>query len=218
MAKRCKTCKGKKVKRDRKKISVEIDKGSPNGEQFTVSGEGDCVPGVDPGDVIAVIKVRPNKMFSRKGADLYMDKEITLLESLTGVDFTIMHLDGKIIRIQGEPGTIIKPNSMMTCEGLGMPFHKTPYKSGSLFITFVVKFPDTVTAAQISKIEGILSGQKKSSEDSAELSACSNNVEMVPFKEEHKNTHAQGGTRGVDSEGEEDDEDGGQGNVGCQAQ
>jgi len=75
-----------RVKRSReteKKISVEIDKGSPNGEQFTVSGEGDCVPGVDPGDVIAVIKVRPNKMFSRKGADLYMDKEITLLESLT---------------------------------------------------------------------------------------------------------------------------------------
>lgn len=99
MEKRCKTCKGKKVKRDRKKVSVEVDKGSPNGEQFTVHGEGDCVPGVEPGDVIAVIKIRPNKMFTRKGADLYMEKEITLLEALTGVDFTIMHLDGKIIRI-----------------------------------------------------------------------------------------------------------------------
>lgn len=104
MAKRCKTCKGKKVVRDKKKLSVDIDKGSPNGEQFTIHGEGDCVPGVEPGDVIVIIKIRPNKIFQRKGADLYMDKEVTLLESLTGVDFTIMHLDGKVIRIQGEPG------------------------------------------------------------------------------------------------------------------
>jgi len=65
-----------------------------------------------------------------------------LLESLTGVDFTIIHLDGKIIRIQGNEGQIIKPASMMTCEGLGMPFHKTPYKQGNLFITFTVQFPE----------------------------------------------------------------------------
>lgn len=32
MAKRCKVCKGKKVKRDKKTLSVEVDKGSPNGE------------------------------------------------------------------------------------------------------------------------------------------------------------------------------------------
>ena len=38
--KRCKECKGKKVKRDRKKIKVEMDKGSPQGEQFTIHGEG----------------------------------------------------------------------------------------------------------------------------------------------------------------------------------
>jgi DnaJ-class molecular chaperone len=81
-----------------------------------------------------------------------MEKEITLLESLTGVDFTIMHLDGRIIRIQGTKGTVTKPNSTMTCEGLGMPWHKTPYRFGNLFITFKVKFPDSVSAKQISEV------------------------------------------------------------------
>lgn len=99
MEKRCKTCKGKKVSRDRKKLTVEIDKGAPNGEQYTISGEGDCVPDVEPGDVIAIVKIRPNKIYTRKGADLYIEKEITLLEALTGVDFTIMHLDGRMVRI-----------------------------------------------------------------------------------------------------------------------
>lgn len=104
MKKRCKICKGKKVVRDKTKLSVEVDKGCPHGEQYTISGEGDCVPDVDPGDVIVVVAVRKNKIFTRKGADLYMDKEITLLEALTGVNFTIMHLDGKIIRIKNPPG------------------------------------------------------------------------------------------------------------------
>lgn len=76
-----------------------------------------------------------------------MDKEISLLDALTGVNFTIMHLDGRIIRIQNPKGNVIKPNEIMTCEDLGMPFHKTPYKNGSLFITFSVKFPDQIDDA-----------------------------------------------------------------------
>ena len=43
MEKRCKVCKGKKVKRDKKKLTVEMDKGSPNGEQFTIHGAIDKV-------------------------------------------------------------------------------------------------------------------------------------------------------------------------------
>ena len=102
------------------------------------------MPDVEPGDVIVVIKIRPNKLFSRKGADLYMDKEISLLEALTGVNFTIMHLDGRIVRITGKEGVVIKPNMVMTCEGLGMPLHKTSYKFGNLFINFKIKFPETI--------------------------------------------------------------------------
>lgn len=81
-----------------------------------------------------------------------MEKEISLLEALTGVDFTVIHLDGKIIRIQNEKGQVIKPGSVMTCEGLGMPFHKTPYKFGNLFITFKIIFPESMDASEISSM------------------------------------------------------------------
>lgn len=40
----------------------------------------------------------------------------------------------------------------MTCEDLGMPFHKTPYKHGNLFINFKIKFPDTINAQQMTSI------------------------------------------------------------------
>ena len=40
-SKRCKLCKGKKIKREQKTLKVEVDKGAPNGERFTLNGEGD---------------------------------------------------------------------------------------------------------------------------------------------------------------------------------
>ena len=43
-------------------------------------------------------------MFKRKGADLLIEKEITLLEALTGVDFVIDFLDGSKFRAQTSPG------------------------------------------------------------------------------------------------------------------
>jgi DnaJ family protein A protein 2 len=39
-----------------------------------------------------------------------MEKEITLVESLTGLEFVLTHLDGKKIRIKNNPGEVIKPD------------------------------------------------------------------------------------------------------------
>ena len=80
-----------------------------------------------------------------------MTKEVSLLEALTGINFTLVHLDGSLKRIQNKRGDIISPGTMMTCEGLGLPFHKTSYKNGNLFITFNVKFPENVNQKQIAE-------------------------------------------------------------------
>lgn len=129
-----------------------------------------------------------------------------------------MHLDGRMVRIQNDQGKVIKPNSIMVCESLGMPFHKTPYKFGNLFITFKVDFPEAVDQAQMSEIQKILSSQSKSSAEKSEINGVEEKVILQKFEEHHKNTHAQGGTRGNDSEEEEDDDGHGGQKVGCQAQ
>ena len=76
-----------------------------------------------------------------------MEKEITLLESLTGVDFVVDFLDGKKFRIKSKPGTVIKPDTLMTVEEKGLPFHKNPYEFGNLFVLFKVNFPDSLDDA-----------------------------------------------------------------------
>ncbi len=74
-----------------------------------------------------------------------MEKEITLIEALNGVDFVLTHLDGRKIRIQNKPGEVIKPDDIKTVEGFGMPYHKQSYKFGNLFIVFKVKFPESIS-------------------------------------------------------------------------
>lgn len=166
------------------------------------------MPEVEPGDVIVVIKIRPSKIFTRKGADLIIEKEITLLEALTGVDFTLTHLDGRAVRIQNKAGEIVTPDQLMTCEGLGLPYHKTPYKHGNLFIKFNIKFPESMTQTQIDAANGIMKQQQKSASELKELENADEKVTLVKFQDHHKNTHAQGGTHAHGSDEEDQDEDG----------
>jgi DnaJ family protein A protein 2 len=74
--------------------------------------------------VIIIVQEIANKTFKRKGADLLLEKEITLEQALTGVDFCITHLDGSKIRIKNTPGDVIKPDDLKTVSGKGLPFHK----------------------------------------------------------------------------------------------
>jgi len=69
---------GKKVIKEKKIIDADIDKGAPNNQAYTFYGEADEFPGAEPGDVIIIVQEQPHKLFKRKGADLLMEKEITL--------------------------------------------------------------------------------------------------------------------------------------------
>ena len=169
-----------------------------------------------------------HKTFMRKGADLFIEKEITLLESLTGLDFILVHLDGRKIRIKNTPGEIIKPDDIKTVEHMGMPLAKKSYMFGNLFIHFKIKFPTTVDTKSIGLISEALgdakkaggksgSGRKKSGEEYK--GEADETVEMKQFEEFHRNTHHGGGTAGNESEEDEDDGHGHHGQrVGCQSQ
>ena len=101
---------------------------------------------MEAGDVVIVVQEQPHATFKRKGADLMLEKEISLIEALTGVDFILEHLDKRKIRIKNTPGEVIKPDDVKTVEGFGMPYHKQTYKFGNLFIAFKIKFPESLSA------------------------------------------------------------------------
>jgi DnaJ family protein A protein 2 len=150
---KCKNCNGKRVCKEKKIIDAEIDKGSPNNQAYTFYGEADEYPGAEPGDVIIIVQEQPHKTFKRKGADLLMEKEITLYQALTGVDFVFTHLDGSQVRIKNVPGEVIKPDEIKTVKDKGLPFHKQPYNFGNLYVVFKVAFPKTMPKAALGQIQ-----------------------------------------------------------------
>jgi len=77
----------------------------------------------------------------------------------------------------------------MSCPDLGMPFHKTPYKSGNLHIKFSIKFPEKVDKKQFAAISSVLSMQAKDESELSELSEITEVHNLEIFKEEDKNTH-----------------------------
>lgn len=226
-SKMCKPCNGKKIKKENKTISVEVDKGAPNGEKYVKHGEGDQIPDAEAGDVIIVVAEKKHKIFKRKGADLFMDKEITLIEALTGLDFVLTHLDGRKVRISNKAGEVIKPDSIFTCEGLGMPFHKRSYTFGNLIITFKIKFPTTIDDKSSKLLTDALSGTVgavkagKATAKATEDGKIDETCYLKTFQEAHRNTDVRGGDKDNHESDEDEDEEGhghGGQRMGCQQQ
>ena len=208
---------GTRLCKEKKVIEVNIDKGTPDKYQYTFHGEADEYPGMEAGDVIIVCQEQPNKTFKRKGADLLIEKTISLTDALTGVDFTITHLDGSQLRVKNNPGEVIKPDDLKTLVDKGLPFHKKSWEFGNLYIKFNVTFPDTLTSQQLNSLNTALG---KAEIDDAEMEDTGETVLLKKFSESQRNTHAQGGTRAADSDDDEQDDDfGGRGQrVQCASQ
>lgn len=197
----CEECQGQGVKvgnmkKDTKILEVTIDKGSPHGEKYVFHGEGDEFPGAETGDVIVVVDLQEHKLFKRKGADLLFEKKISLVEALTGVDFTFEHLDGKKVRVKTEKGDVIKPNSLMTLKELGLPYHKKSFEHGHMFVLFRIDFPDKLKDDQVTQIAKALKAPKRKEE------AFDAEHVLEEYNENQRNTHVQGGTEGNESDEE----------------
>jgi len=154
----CKTCQGHKIVKERKILEVHVDKGMEDGQKITFYGEGDQVPGLEPGDIVIVLEEKEHAMFRRREMDLFMKMDITLTEALCGFRRPIKTLDNRTIVITSHPGEVIKPNDSKCVLNEGMPMYKHPHERGRLIITFNVTFPENgeIPAYKVDELETLL--------------------------------------------------------------
>eukprot|EP00746_Dinoflagellata_sp_MGD_P138879 gnl/MRDRNA2_/MRDRNA2_72443_c0_seq1.p1 gnl/MRDRNA2_/MRDRNA2_72443_c0~~gnl/MRDRNA2_/MRDRNA2_72443_c0_seq1.p1 ORF type:complete len:462 (+),score=55.84 gnl/MRDRNA2_/MRDRNA2_72443_c0_seq1:64-1449(+) len=109
----CSSCQGLgktwKPKKDRETIDLHIEPGAVDGQKIVLKGMADERPDHIPGDVVFVLHEKPHPMFCRKGADLYIKRNVLLSEALAGFCFEIKHLDGRRLRIKSKQGEVIQP-------------------------------------------------------------------------------------------------------------
>merc|ERR1711977_142375 len=87
-------------------LEVHIDKGAPDGHKCVFHNKADEIPDGDAGDVVFVLKEKPHDLYRRHGADLYVKKDISLVEALCGFEMELPKLDGRTLVIKTKPGDI----------------------------------------------------------------------------------------------------------------
>jgi len=111
----CSKCQGQgksfATKKEKQILEVHISKGSPEGHQIKFHEMADEKPDHDTGDVIFVVREQEHPVFKRKGADLFVERSISLADALCGYELDIQHLDGRKLRVKTNAGDIIKPTA-----------------------------------------------------------------------------------------------------------
>jgi len=109
----CGSCNGQgksfKTKQEREVLEVHIQKGSPDGHKVVFREMADEHPEFDTGDVVFSLKQQEHAEFKRKGADLFIERDISLVEALCGFELAIKHLDGRQLLVKTQPGELVKP-------------------------------------------------------------------------------------------------------------
>eukprot|EP00887_Chlorella_sp_A99_P005312 scaffold1.g5312.t1 len=157
---RCAPCNGKGLAPNRKVFEVHIEPGHRHGSKIVFRGEaGSDSPDVAPGDLIFILEQKDHSEFKRIGSDLFFEKQVSLVEALTGAHFHVKHLDERVLDISSSGG-VVTPDSWMVVKGEGMPLHGRPFEKGNLYIHFSVKFPENITAEQAEVLKQVLGGGK----------------------------------------------------------
>ena len=141
----CSKCSGRGRVRRNRKLNVSIPAGIDTGQAITLRGEGGHgKKGWQNGDLYVYITVRPHKLFTRRGSDLYMDIGISYAQAALGDEVEVPTLEENIkykIPEGTQPGTIfrIKQKGIKKLHGLD---------KGDLYVTVGVEVPRKLNAKQ----------------------------------------------------------------------
>lgn len=134
--KACAACGGEGVIKKNYEIALNIPAGIENGEMIRLSGQGEAIPGGPAGDLYVKVHVERHPVFTREGANLLMNLNVKLTDAITGADYPVETLDGKV--------TIEVPEGISSGEVLRVKGEGVPYKGakrGDLYVKIVVKTP-----------------------------------------------------------------------------
>ena len=212
----CKTCNGKKLFTKNEKIEVVIQAGTPHEDKIVIPGKGNEHPEYRAGDLIIIVKIKPDSVYKRVKHDIYMEKKISLIESLTGFSFNLDHLNDHFVTIKCPPNTAVSHKETMKVTHMGMPHKNSPMTFGDLYVTFEVELPTNLSAEQVSQLSAILPPPLH-----ANIERTKNNYNLerhVEVKGGQSNGRSQATSQHYEEEDEEEESHGRSHGAQCQQQ
>jgi DnaJ-class molecular chaperone len=136
------------VEIDGKRLEVTIPRGAGDGSRIKLTGK---APGGR--DLVVVTKLKPHKVFTRRGDDLERELPVTLGEALLGGEIPVSTLKGRVL-LKVPAGT--QAGRVIRLKGQGMPRFKGD-GTGDLLVRIRVVLPtdlsDEARAAAASLVQ-----------------------------------------------------------------
>lgn len=148
--KSCVECRGKGIISGNRDIKVEILPGVMDSQFIKITGSGEAGErGAGTGDLYIRIKIKPHHIFARRGNDLFIKKEVKLVDILLGEKIEIPIIDANPEGKQASYGTrkiqIEIPEHFDLKNDLIIPKQGMPIFSssnrGNLIVEFKIKTP-----------------------------------------------------------------------------
>lgn len=121
----CSQCQGTGLAKRRKEVELRVPAGTENGTTLRVAGQGDAgESGIDQGDLLVKISVRPDAEVQRRGMDLHSEVSIPLFMAILGGSVTVPTLRSGPVLLDVPPGTAHGTQLSLQREGvLGQGSH-----------------------------------------------------------------------------------------------
>eukprot|EP00588_Corethron_pennatum_P031323 CAMPEP_0194318884 /NCGR_PEP_ID=MMETSP0171-20130528/15425_1 /TAXON_ID=218684 /ORGANISM="Corethron pennatum, Strain L29A3" /LENGTH=757 /DNA_ID=CAMNT_0039075929 /DNA_START=41 /DNA_END=2314 /DNA_ORIENTATION=+ len=150
----CQACPGGQTEAEVVQLTIDVQKGMRHGEKIVFEGVTDEKVGMEPGDLIFVIREQGLEGFTRDGDHLYVRREIQLVDALVGVQLELEHVDGSTFDIQITDVT--ECDQVLRVPGKGMPRPNGRGGHGDMYVTFEIVFPLTLDDQEKKQIDAIL--------------------------------------------------------------
>lgn len=132
-------------------LSVKIPKGIEPGNKLRLAGKGAEIPGGgSPGDLYIVVRVLDHPTFQREGADLIVERDLSLTDAMLGTKIRVPTLDGKTLSVKIPPGT--QGQSRIRVKGHGLP-GKRGKTDGDMYVKVRIRIPKKLTPRQRELVE-----------------------------------------------------------------
>lgn len=146
----CNVCAGRGRATQNRTITARLPAGVKDGQRIRLKGKGGAgEPGAPPGDLFVTVKVRPHRLFGRKGKHLTLAVPIRFDEAALGADVTVPTLQGDLVTLRIPAGTT--SGRTFRVKGRGVPGKAGD--NGDLLVSVEVAVPQRLDAAARSAIE-----------------------------------------------------------------
>lgn len=116
-------------------VKVRIPQGARDGDKLRVKEAGDAAPGITPGDLLLVLKVKPHPHFERDGLDLTLPLPISAGEAYFGAKVEVPTINGTV-QLKVPPHT--QSGQLLRLRGKGVTRGK---ETGDLYVRFMIQLP-----------------------------------------------------------------------------